>query len=37
MELSATCIRQSIAKKKNVQYFVPDVVLEFIENKNFYL
>ena len=36
MELSATFIRQSIAQKKNVQYFVPDVVLEFIEAKHLY-
>jgi len=36
MELSATFIRQSIAKKKNVQYFVPDVVLDFIDAKNLY-
>lgn len=36
MELSATFIRKSIAAKKNVQYFVPDPVLKFIENKNLY-
>jgi nicotinate-nucleotide adenylyltransferase len=36
MELSATFIRQSIAQKKNVQYFVPDVVLEFIDSKHLY-
>ena len=36
MELSATFIRQSIAKKKNVQYFVPDAVLEFIDSKYLY-
>jgi nicotinate-nucleotide adenylyltransferase len=36
MELSATFIRQSIAQKKNVQYFVPDAVLEFIESKHLY-
>jgi len=36
MELSATFIRQSIKQKKNVQYFVPDVVLDFIESKNLY-
>jgi len=33
MELSATFIRNSIAQKKNVQYFVPDAVLEFIDAK----
>jgi len=36
MELSATFIRKSIADKKDVRYFVPDPVLEFIENKNLY-
>jgi len=36
MELSATFIRQSLKEKKNVQYFVPDVVLNFIESKNLY-
>ena len=36
MELSATFIRKSIAEKKNVQYFVPDPVLEFIESKALY-
>lgn len=36
MELSATFIRKSLAEKKNVQYFVPDPVLNFIEAKNLY-
>lgn len=36
MELSASFIRKSLAEKKNVQYFVPDSVLEFIESKNLY-
>jgi nicotinate-nucleotide adenylyltransferase len=36
MELSATFIRQSIAQKKNVQFFVPDAVLKFIDDKNLY-
>jgi nicotinate-nucleotide adenylyltransferase len=36
MELSATFIRQSIAEKKNVQFFVPDPVLKFIESKSLY-
>ncbi len=36
MELSATFIRKSIAEKKNVQYFVPDAVLEFIDSKALY-
>ncbi len=36
MELSATFIRKSLSEKKNVQYFVPDPVLKFIESKNLY-
>lgn len=36
MEISATFIRQSIKTKKNIQYFVPDAVLQFIESKNLY-
>jgi len=36
MELSATFIRKSIADKKNVQFFVPDPVLKFIESKSLY-
>lgn len=36
MELSATFIRKSLAQKKNVQFFVPDPVLEFIDAKNLY-
>jgi len=36
MELSATFIRQSLAQKKNVQYFVPDPVLKFIDDKSLY-
>ncbi len=36
MELSATFIRKSLAEKKNIQYFVPDAVLDFIESKNLY-
>jgi nicotinate-nucleotide adenylyltransferase len=36
MELSATFIRKSIAEKKNVQFFVPDAVLKFIEGKGLY-
>ncbi|MFD2863355.1 nicotinate (nicotinamide) nucleotide adenylyltransferase [Mucilaginibacter antarcticus] len=36
MELSATFIRKSIAEKKNVQFFVPDAVLKFIEGKSLY-
>jgi len=36
IEISSTFIRRSIAQKKNVQYFLPDAVLEFIESKNLY-
>lgn len=36
MELSATFIRKSVKNGKNVQFFVPDAVLEFIEDKNLY-
>jgi nicotinate-nucleotide adenylyltransferase len=36
MELSATFIRKSLSEKKNIQYFVPDSVLEFIERKSLY-
>lgn len=36
MELSATFIRKSLAEKKDVRYFVPDAVLEFIYSKNLY-
>lgn len=36
MELSATFIRRSIKEGKNVQFFVPDEVLKFIESKSLY-
>jgi nicotinate-nucleotide adenylyltransferase len=36
MELSATFIRKSVKERKNVQYFVPEKVLKFIEGKNLY-
>jgi len=36
MELSATFIRRSVKENKNVQYFVPDEVLKFIDGKNLY-
>lgn len=36
MELSATFIRKSIVEKKNIQFFVPDAVLKFIDNKGLY-
>ncbi len=36
IEISSTFIRKSISQKKNVQYFLPDNVLEFIDSKNLY-
>lgn len=36
MEISSTFIRKAIKDGKNVQFFVPDNVLEFIEKKNMY-
>lgn len=36
MEISSTFIRNAIKEKKNVQFFTPDTVLEFIEQKNMY-
>lgn len=36
MEISSTFIRKAIKEKKNVQYFLPDNVLEFINGKNLY-
>lgn len=36
MEISSTFIRKALKDKKNIQFFVPDNVLEFIEQKNMY-
>ena len=36
MELSSTFIRSSIKADKNVQYFLTEPVLKFIESKNLY-
>ena len=36
MEISSTFIRAAIKSKKNVQFFLPDTVLEFIERKGMY-
>lgn len=36
MDISSTFIRKGIAEGKNVQYFVPDKVLYFIDSKNMY-
>jgi nicotinate-nucleotide adenylyltransferase len=36
MEISSTFIRKAIKENKNVQYFLPDPVIAFIESKNMY-
>ncbi|MGY4383251.1 nicotinate-nucleotide adenylyltransferase [Pedobacter sp. UYP24] len=36
MDISSTFIRKAIAEGKNVQYFVPDPVLNFIDSKGMY-
>lgn len=36
MEISSTFIRKAIKENKNVQFFVPDNVLAFIEQKSMY-
>lgn len=36
MELSSTFIRKAIADDKNVQFFLPDKVIQFIESKSLY-
>ncbi|MEH6304928.1 nicotinate (nicotinamide) nucleotide adenylyltransferase [Olivibacter sp. CPCC 100613] len=37
MEISSTFIRKAIKDHKNVQYFLPDKVLDFIDKKGVYL
>jgi len=37
MEISSTFIRKAIKDGKNVQYFLPDKVLQFIDKKGVYL
>lgn len=37
MEISSTFIRKAIKERKNVQYFLPEKVLEFIDKKGVYL
>ncbi|WP_134089583.1 nicotinate (nicotinamide) nucleotide adenylyltransferase [Olivibacter sp. XZL3] len=37
MEISSTFIRKAIKEHKNVQYFLPDKVLDFIDKKGVYL
>ena len=36
MEISSTFVRKAIKEKKNIQFFVPDQVLDFIESKGLY-
>ncbi len=36
MEISSTFIRKAIKEQKNVQFFLPDQVIRFIEGKNMY-
>jgi nicotinate-nucleotide adenylyltransferase len=36
MEISATFIRKAIRENKNVDYFLPEKVKEFVESKNLY-
>lgn len=36
MDISSTFVRRAIKEGKNVQFFVPDNVLEFIDSKNMY-
>lgn len=36
MDISSTFIRKAIKDKKNIQYFVPDNVIAFMEGKNMY-
>lgn len=37
MELSSTFLREAIKNRKNVKYFIPDKVLDFIDKKGLYL
>ena len=36
MELSSTFLRKAIKDKKNIKYFLPDKVLDFIDKKGLY-
>lgn len=36
MDISSTFIRKALKDGRNVQYFVPDNVLSFMDNKNMY-
>lgn len=37
MEISSTFIRNAVKERKNVRYFLPNKVLDFIEKKGIYL
>ncbi|HLS36936.1 MAG TPA: nicotinate (nicotinamide) nucleotide adenylyltransferase [Sphingobacterium bovisgrunnientis] len=37
MELSSTFVRKAIKENKNIKFFIPDKVLEFIDKKGLYL
>ncbi|MBD1429149.1 MULTISPECIES: nicotinate (nicotinamide) nucleotide adenylyltransferase [Sphingobacterium] len=37
MELSSTFVRKAIKEGKNIKFFIPDKVLEFIDKKGLYL
>ncbi|WP_129715093.1 nicotinate (nicotinamide) nucleotide adenylyltransferase [Pedobacter sp. SYP-B3415] len=36
MEISSSFVRKSITEGKNIRFFVPDKVIEFMESKNMY-
>jgi nicotinate-nucleotide adenylyltransferase len=36
MEVSSTMIRQAIKDKKNVSFFVPQAVWQYLDEMNFY-
>jgi nicotinate-nucleotide adenylyltransferase len=36
MELSSTFLRKAIKENKNIQFFVPQKVIEFIDKKGLY-
>jgi nicotinate-nucleotide adenylyltransferase len=36
IEISSSFIRESISEKKNMKFFVPEGVWEFIEEMHFY-
>jgi nicotinate-nucleotide adenylyltransferase len=37
MELSSTFVRQAIKQSKNIKFFIPDKVIDFIDKKGLYL